>query len=561
MEHFTRLQNAADLHSLREKLIISPKCAKRLVRICACSFCAKEAGKLEAALIAGLRERSLEREVTVVRAGSLGLIGAKPSVVFEPGELFIQDLSCENVREIISLCLGEKKRTSNQISITLINSIPFFNRQERVVTKNIFESNPNSIYDAIAKGRYLALAKALSDMTPIEVIEEVDKSALRGRGGVGFPTGRKWKTAAEAPGTRKFVIANGEEGEPALFKDRLLLEILPHQILEGLAIAAYAVGAKEAILYIRHDLELAIDRFQNAIQEANKLGLLGENILGSKFSLKVSIVQSSGGYICGEETALIEDIEGNRPMPRSRPPFPAVFGLWGSPTVVNNVETLANIPAILLRGHEWFQTLGVNKQRGTKLFCLSGDVKQPGLIELPLGTNLKSLIFEIGGGMKNDYPFHMALVGGLTGGVLPAENLDIPIQYGILEPLGATMGAGGIEVYDDRICAPKLAQRMLSFLAGESCGKCVPCRIGTTRMLEIWQQMNKTAKRQMDTKLFQQLADVVGATSLCGLGQAAANVPLSVLKYFEQEIKNHRSGSCPACNKKDGIHNLDFKRN
>ncbi|MCX7731396.1 MAG: NADH-quinone oxidoreductase subunit NuoF, partial [Candidatus Caldatribacterium sp.] len=407
--------------------------------------------------------------------------------------------------------------------------------------------DPLNIEEYIARDGYMALAKVLTEMTPDDVIEVVKRSGLRGRGGAGFPTGLKWEFTRKAKGVRKYVICNADEGDPGAFMDRSILEGDPHSVLEAMAIAGYAVGANEGYIYVRAEYPLAVERLQHAIEQAREYGLLGKDILGTDFSFDIEIRIGAGAFVCGEETALIASVEGKRGMPRPKPPFPAQQGLWGQPTVINNVETYANIPPIILNGPEWFRSIGTENSKGTKVFALAGDVVNTGLVEVPMGITLGEIVYDLGGGIRDGKRLKAVQIGGPSGGCIPVEHLNVQIDYDSLKELGAIMGSGGLIVMDEDTCMVDLARFFLEFVQDESCGKCTPCRIGTKRMLEILERIVAGEGKEGDIELLEDLAEQIKSTALCGLGQTAPNPVLSTLRYFREEYEAHiREKRCPA---------------
>ncbi len=412
---------------------------------------------------------------------------------------------------------------------------PFFARQLKVVLALNGQIDPERLEDYIAHGGYGALARALTTMTPDGVVEAITLSGLRGRGGAGFPTGVKWKSVRGAPGNRKYVIANGDEGDPGAYMDRTMMEDLPHQVLEGMALAAYAVGAQSGYVYVRGEYPLAVKRLEKSIRAAYRQGLLGRQIFGTDFSFDVDIRIGAGAFVCGEETALMASVEGRRGMPRMRPPYPAQSGLWGRPTLINNVETFANIAPILNRGPEWYAGIGTEKSKGTKIFALAGKLTNTGLIEVPMGLTLREIVFDIGGGIPNGRRFKAVQTGGPSGGCIPAEHLDVPVDYDSLRALGAIMGSGGMIIMDEDSSMPDVARFFMEFCADESCGKCVPCRVGTTQMHRLLQKIVAGQGGPADLAKLERLGDLVRRSSLCALGQSAPNPVLSTLKYFRHE--------------------------
>ena len=430
--------------------------------------------------------------------------------------------------------------------IPLIDQIPFYKRQMRLVLKHNGRINPESLDDYLEVGGYSALAKALN-RKPGDIINEVKISGLRGRGGAGFPTGLKWELTARAIGDTKYIICNADEGDPGAFMDRSVLEGNPHSVLEGMIIGGYAIGANEGYIYVRAEYPLAIERLRIAVEKCEATGILGENILGSGFSFSVKIKEGAGAFVCGEETALIASIEGKRGMPRPRPPFPAQSGLWGKPTCINNVETFANIPLIILDGGGEYSKVGAEKSKGTKIFSLTGKVNNTGLVEVPIGTKLRDVIFEIGGGVDKGRTFKAVQTGGPSGGCIPGEYLDLPIDYETLAEVGSIMGSGGMIVLDDKTCMVELTHYFLSFTQNESCGKCTPCRIGTKRCLEILEKIIRGEGEEKDLDDLLELAKIIKDTSLCGLGQTAPNPILSTIRYFKDEYETHiKDKKCPA---------------
>lgn len=432
-------------------------------------------------------------------------------------------------------------------NIPKLSETDFFRGQLRIALRNCGIINPERIGDYIARDGYFALAKALEEMTPEQVIEEVKASGLRGRGGGGFPTGLKWEFARKSKGDQKYVICNADEGDPGAFMDRSVLEGDPHSVIEAMAIAGYAIGADQGYIYVRAEYPIAVERLGIAIKQARESGLLGKNIFDSGFNFDVDIRLGAGAFVCGEETALIASIEGCRGMPRPRPPFPAVSGLWGKPTLNNNVETYANIPPIILKGGAWFASIGTEKSRGTKVFALAGKINNTGLVEVPMGTTMRQVVFGPGGGIPKGKRFKAAQTGGPSGGCIPAEHLDITLEYDTLIEKGSMMGSGGLIVMDEDTCMVDVARFFLDFVQDESCGKCPPCRIGTKRMLEILTRITEGKGEEGDIRRLEKMAKDIKATSLCGLGQTAPNPVLSTLRYFRHEYEAHiHEKQCPA---------------
>ncbi|MGI6552300.1 MAG: NADH-quinone oxidoreductase subunit NuoF [Bacillota bacterium] len=502
--------------------------------------------KLKEALVEELSRRSLDKEIKVVDTGCFGFCRLGPNMVVYPEGTFYCQVQAEDVPELVEEHFVKGrilerllfKAPGEEVKFDL-DEIPFFKHQKRIALRNCGIIDPESIEEYIARDGYFALGKVLTTMKPEEVIEEVKKAGLRGRGGGGFPTGLKWEFAAKAPGEIKYVICNADEGDPGAFMDRSILEGDPHSVLEGMAIAAYAIGASKGYVYIRAEYPIAVSRLRKAIDDAKKLGLLGKNIFGSSFSFDLDIRLGAGAFVCGEETALLASIEGRRGEPRPRPPFPAVSGLWGKPTVINNVETLANVAPLIREGADWFRSIGTEKSKGTKVFALAGKIENNGLVEIPMGTPLGDIVFDIGGGIPGGKKFKAAQTGGPSGGCIPAEHLNVPIDYDSLTALGTIMGSGGLVIMDEDTCMVDLAKFFLDFVKDESCGKCTACRVGTTRMLEILDRITKGEGREGDIELLIELGESIKDSALCGLGQTAPNPVLSTIRYFRDEYEEH----------------------
>jgi len=499
--------------------------------------------------------QGLADRVQVKKTGCHGFCEQGPIVVVEPEKVFYCQVKESDIKEIVEFHLvggAPVERLffvspTTEESIPRYDNIPFYSRQQRVIFRNCGHIDPENIDDYIEKGGYKGLRQALFEMTPDEVINEVMESGLRGRGGAGFPTGRKWKFTRDVIGDQKYVICNADEGDPGAYMDRGLLEGDPHSILEGMIIGAYAIGANEGFVYIRDEYPIAVRTIVNAIKQARQYDLLGSNILGSHFDFDVTIVRGAGAFVCGEETALIASIEGRKGEPRQRPPFPAQKGLWGKPTNINNVETWANIPLIIFKGAKWFSKVGTETSKGTKIFSLVGNINNTGLVEVPMGISLRELIYEIGGGIPGGKSFKAVQTGGPSGGCIPEDLLDTPIDYEKLEETGSIMGSGGMVVMDEDTCMVDIARYFLEFLQDESCGKCLSCREGIKQMTEIVTNITKGHGVEGDLELLEELAVVVRDTSMCGLGQTAANPVLSTLRYFRDEYEEHiRNKKCPA---------------
>ncbi len=502
-----------------------------------------------------IAKNGLDKEVKVVRTGCFGLCEAGPVVIVYPEGTFYSRIRPDDVDEIVSehLLKGRivqhlvyKEKADEEQHVTLDN-IDFYRPQMRLALRNCGVIDPENIDEYIAFDGYRALAKALTEMTPDQVISEVLKSGLRGRGGAGFPTGKKWQFAAASRADQKYMVCNADEGDPGAFMDRSVLEGDPHSVLEAMAIGGYAIGASEGYIYVRAEYPIAVKRLEIAINQAREYGLLGKNIFGSGFDFDIFIRLGAGAFVCGEETALMHSIEGGRGEPKPKPPFPAVRGLFDKPTNINNVETLANIPQIILKGADWFASIGTEKSKGTKVFALGGKINNTGLVEVPMGTPLRDIIYKIGGGIPGGKKFKAVQTGGPSGGCIPADYLDIAIDYDSLTAIGSMMGSGGMIVMDEDNCMVDIARFFLDFTVDESCGKCTPCRIGTRRMLEILERIVEGKGEEGDIEKLEALAENIKATALCGLGQTAPNPVLSTLKYFRDEYEAHiKEKRCPA---------------
>ena len=504
----------------------------------------------------GLKKYKLENEVKIVKTGCFGLCALGPVVIVYPEGSFYSMVKPEDVEEIIEehLLKGRivkrllyKETITPDDGVKSLNDVDFYKKQVRIALRNCGVINPENIEEYIAADGYRALGKVLSEMTPEQVIEEVKKSGLRGRGGAGFSTGLKWMFTANAVGDQKYVACNADEGDPGAFMDRSILEGDPHSVIEAMTIAAYAVGANMGYIYIRAEYPIAVQRLRIAIAQAKEYGLLGENIFDSGFSFDLDIRLGAGAFVCGEETALMNSIEGKRGEPRPRPPFPANKGLFGKPTLLNNVETYANIPMIINKGADWFASIGTEKSKGTKVFALGGKINNTGLVEIPMGTTLREIVEEIGGGIPGGKKFKAAQTGGPSGGCIPMDLIDTPIDYDSLTSIGAMMGSGGLIVMDEDNCMVDIAKFFLEFTVDESCGKCAPCRIGTKRMYEILDKITKGKGTMEDLDNLKTLCNNVKQSALCGLGQTAPNPILSTLRYFEDEYIAHvKEKRCPA---------------
>jgi NADH:ubiquinone oxidoreductase subunit F (NADH-binding)/(2Fe-2S) ferredoxin len=504
--------------------------------------------------------QGLTKKVEIKLTGCHGFCQQGPIVVVEPEGIFYCKVAVEDAREIIGSHIGKGKPVDHLFyqdpltseKIPYYHDIPFYKKQHRIVLRNCGKINPEKIEDYINAGGYKALKKALFDMTPRAVIEEVKKSGLRGRGGAGFSTGVKWSICRDAMFEPKYVICNADEGDPGAFMDRSTLEGDPHSVLEGMIIAGYAVGAKQGYIYVRAEYPLAIQRIGIALKQAKKHGFLGKNILGVDYSFEVEVKKGAGAFVCGEETALIASIMGKRGMPRPRPPYPAISGLLGKPTLINNVKTLASIPMIISKGAKWFASIGTEDSKGTAVFALTGKIANSGLVEVPMGISLREIIFEIGEGIPDGKKLKAVQTGGPSGGCLPASLLDLKVDYESLEKAGSIMGSGGMVVMDEDTCMVDVAHYFLSFTQEESCGKCAPCRIGTKKMLSVLEKIKSGNGEEKDLAELERLANTVKKASLCGLGQTSPNPVLTTLRYFREEYKEHiQKRRCPAMVCKD----------
>ena len=486
------------------------------------------------------------KNVRVIKTGCFGLCAKGPIVIIRPEDTFYAQVTPEDCEEIIQSHIVEGKVVERLLckdidgtKVTKLDDLTFYKKQKRIALKNCGVINPEDIDEYIAFDGYRALGRVLFEMDYDEVIETIEKSGLRGRGGAGFPTGKKWRATRDAKGDKKYVVCNADEGDPGAFMDRSILEGDPHAVLEAMAIAGFAVGAEKGYIYVRAEYPIAVHRLQIAIDQARKYGILGEKIFGTNFNFDIEIRLGAGAFVCGEETALLESIEGRRGQPRVKPPYPAQSGLWGCPTLINNVETYANIAQIILKGADWYSSIGTATSKGTKVFALGGNVNNVGLVEVPMGTTLREIVFDIGGGIPNGREFKAAQTGGPSGGCIPKEHLDTPIDYESLKEIGSMMGSGGLIVMDDTKCMVCLAKFYLQFTVSESCGKCTPCRIGTKRMLEILERLCSGEGEEYDIYKLEKLAANIKKASICGLGQSAPNPVISTMKYFREEFRQH----------------------
>jgi len=512
------------------------------VHVCVAAGCLScQSQPLKDALDKEVAQRGIGERCQVKGVGCMGLCAEGPLVSTSRGTMYKRATPADAGEILDSL---EGQEVSRLVCPT---DVPFFARQKKIVLENSGVIDPEKIEDYIAADGYRALIRVLTEMTPLEVIDQITKSGLRGRGGAGYPTGLKWSTVSKSVGTKKYVICNADEGDPGAFMDRSVLESDPHRVIEGMLIAAYAVGASEGYIYVRAEYPLAIKRLKTAIRQAERLGLLGSDICSTRFNFRIDLRLGAGAFVCGEETALIASVEGKRGTPRPRPPYPAMEGLFGEPTLINNVETFANVPPIIRNGGEWYARIGTEKSRGTKVFALAGRVQNTGLVEVPMGITLREMVYDIGGGIPDGKEFKAVQTGGPSGGCLPSEFLDMPVDYESLARAGSIMGSGGMIVMDESSCMVDVAKYFMDFCMTESCGKCVPCRVGTYQMHRLLDTITKLSATPKDLALLEELCDLLKNTSLCGLGQSAPNPVVSTLRSFAEEYKAHvEDGKCPA---------------
>ena len=543
-----KIRTISDLEDIRESILQDKDSEKTIIRLCLSTGCrAQKSLKVYEALENEIKKYGLQNKIEIKKTGCHGFCEMGPIMVIEPANIFYCNVKPKYVGDIIS----ETVLNGNVINRLLWKDpltkkvtrtekdFPVYRKQRKNVFYNSGKIDPTDIEDYIAVGGYLALGNALVSMTPSEVVKTVVSSALRGRGGGGFPTGLKWKICSAAPGDIKYIIANGDEGDPGAFMDRSLMEGDPHAIIEGMIIAAFAIGANQGFIYIRKEYPIAIDHLSIAIKQAEEYGLLGNDILGTGFNFTIKIDRGAGAFVCGEETALMISIEGRSGIPRPRPPYPAFEGLWGKPTVINNVETFANIPKIILKGADWYNSIGTSTSKGTKIFSLVGKVRNTGLIEVEMGTTLREIIFDIGGGVRKGKRFKAVQTGGPSGGCIPISRIDMPVDYDSLKDAGAIMGSGGMIVMDETSCMVDVARYFINFLRFESCGKCVPCREGLKQMHHILTNICEGLGEKGDIERLEELAHFMMATSLCGLGGTAPNPVLSTIRYFRDEYDAH----------------------
>ena len=551
-----RLKSAAELDEWRRSLQSAARDDRPLI-VVAGGTCGITRGsdKVLAAFEKEIETDGLSHKVRLKSTGCQGFCEVEPVVVVQPRGIMYQKVNADDVHEIIHQTaldgkivdrLLYKDPVSGETTVSASDN-PFYRKQMRNVLGGNSLIDPHSIEDYIAIGGYSALAKVFSQMKPDNVIEEIKKSGLRGRGGGGFPTGRKWEFCRNAKGSPKYVVCNADEGDPGAYMDRSLLEGNPHSIIEGMLIGAFAIGGNEGYVYVRAEYPLAVENLEIALRQAREAGLLGKNILGSGFDFDIQVSRGGGSFVCGEETALMASIEGKRGEPRPRPPFPAIKGLWRKPTILNNVETWANVPLIINRGADWFASIGTEKSKGTKVFSLVGKIRNTGLVEVPMGITLREIIYDIGGGIPDGKKFKAVQTGGPSGGCIPESLLDLPVDYDRLAEVGSIMGSGGMIVMDEKTCVVDVARYFTKFMSEESCGQCTPCREGIDRMHEILANITEGRGREEDLELLDELAEVIKETSLCALGGTAPNPVLSTMKYFRDEYETHiRNKKCPA---------------
>lgn len=535
---------------------MSTKNYRTHVMVCAGTGCVSNTAlDIKGALESEIKKRNLDDEVQVVVTGCQGFCERGPIAIVQPDDIFYQQLTVEDIPLLVEehLLKGRPYKKcmyvpeAQEKPVPKLMDIDFFKHQMLVVLRNRGRMDPENIDEYIAFDGYLGLARALNEMTPDTITDEVERSGLRGRGGGGFPTGKKWRFAKDVESDVKYLICNADEGDPGAYMDRSILESDPHAVLEGMAIGAYAIGAQAGYIYVRDEYPLAVERIKNAIEQAKEYGLLGDDILGTGFNFDLHVVRGGGAFVCGEETALIASIEGQVGRPRTRPPFPAVKGLWGKPTNNNNVETWANVPIIIHRGADWFSSLGTEKSKGTKVFSLVGKINNSGLVEVPMGIPLREIIYGIGGGIPGGKKFKAVQSGGPSGGCIPEHLLDLPVDYEKLTEAGAIMGSGGLIVMDEETCMVNVALYFVTFLVDESCGKCVPCRVGLIRMKELLEKITSGEGEAGDIEALEALCDTIKKTALCGLGNTAPNPVLTTLRYFRHEYEAHIvDKKCPA---------------
>jgi NADH:ubiquinone oxidoreductase subunit F (NADH-binding)/(2Fe-2S) ferredoxin/ferredoxin len=551
-----RINHPEELASWKSEILAERLPSKKMI-VVSSGTCGQASGSLQIidAVNQELEKRDLKKTVDVKITGCHGFCQLEPNLIIYPEETFYKNLKPQDIPKIV-----EKSILKNEVVTSLVfedlkttqkankqDEIPFYKKQVRLLTENNLKINPTDIEDYIALDGYQALANALFNMTSEAVIAEIETAGLRGRGGAGFPTGRKWVICRKADSEVKYIICNADEGDPGAYMDRSLLEGNPHSVIEGMIIGAYAIGAREGYIYVRMEYPLAVQHVNLALDQARKFGFLGESILGSEFAFDIHLIEGAGAFVSGEETSLMASIEGRRAFPRQRPPFPAQEGLWGKPTNINNVETWANVPLILREGADWYANIGTRRSKGTKIFSLVGKINNTGLVEVPMGITLREIVYDIGGGIQDKKKFKAIQTGGPSGGCIPAEKLDLPIDYDTLAKAGSIMGSGGMIIMDEETCMVDVARYFLNFTQEESCGKCVPCRIGTKQLVEILNKITDGNGEENDLKKMESLSKTIKAGSLCGLGQTAPNPVLTTLRYFRKEYEAHiKTKTCPA---------------
>ena len=551
-----KVKSLDDLKALAARITEEKKKVKARVIICMTGCRALGAQLVADEFREKLSAASLDDKVEVVEVGCIGMCAMAPLILIEPQNILYGKIKPKHVEKIVSETI-EKGRILDQFvvkedknPVPEISDVSFYKQQKRLVLANCGRINPGRIEEAVELGAYAAAVKIINESSPEKVIEDIIQANLRGRGGAGFPAGLKWKFARQAPGDEKYLICNADEGDPGAFMDRALLEGDPHKVIEGMSIAAYAIGANQGIVYVRAEYPIAVKHVKLAIEQAREYGLLGENIASSGFSFDLQVRMGAGAFVCGEETALIASLEGKRGMPSPRPPFPATSGYKGKPTNINNVETFANVPLVFDMGPDAYSQIGTEKSKGTKIFALAGKVKNTGLVEVPMGATLRTIVYDIGGGIPGNKQFKGAQLGGPSGGCIPADYLDYPIDYDSLQELGAIMGSGGLIVMDENTCMVDVARYFLEFTQSESCGKCTPCRVGTARMLKMLEAICRGEGTKKDLDYLQRLGEDIQRASLCGLGQTAPNPVLSTIRHFRKEYEEHitlkicRAGVC-----------------
>ncbi len=551
-----RINHPEKLASWKNEILANHLPSKKMIVISS-GTCGQASGSLQIidAVNLELDKKGLKDSVEVKVTGCHGFCQLEPNLIVYPGEIFYKNLKPQDIpkiveksilkNEIVSSLVFEDLKTAQKVNRQA--EIPFYKKQVRLLTENNLKINPTDIEDYIVLDGYAALANALFNMTSEAVIAEIETAGLRGRGGAGFPTGRKWGICRRVDSDVKYIICNADEGDPGAYMDRSLLEGNPHSVIEGMIIGAYAIGAQKGYIYVRMEYPLAVQNVSLALEQARKFGFLGKSILGSEFVFDIHLIEGAGAFVSGEETSLMASIEGRRAFPRQRPPFPAQAGLWGKPTNINNVETWANVPLILRKGADWYAKIGTNRSKGTKIFSLVGKINNTGLVEVPMGITIREIVYDIGGGIQGKKKFKAIQTGGPSGGCIPAEKLDLAIDYDTLAKAGSIMGSGGMIIMDEQTCMVDVARYFLNFTQEESCGKCVPCRIGTRQLFEILKNITEGKGEEDDLIKMENLSKTIKAGSLCGLGQTAPNPVLTTLRYFRKEYEAHiKTKTCPA---------------